>query len=401
MVAKTWEQHKAECEAVAKPGLTILGWVGEWKGCYTLLDVNCEKHGSWQTTCIANFKSRGGGCPACHKESTIQSKSFSEEYYKQEMTVLAKERGFLFLGWAEPYRKAKTKCRMVCPSGHTTDSIQMDNFKGGQGCKTCQRENFKPNAKDDLEHVADFMATGSFLPGTVFTKQRKGYRSYWTYTCPKCSNDAYVIAGLCNGVFKSCESSLKIGNRACRCNNYYSFTKEQQVYRLKNLCEKLGYTFIGFVKESSYGMQSRFTYNCPEHGIQNVCLNNFINMGNRCPGCVGKNQRESYINIVYDGNLPVAIKFGISTETPRRVRDQNRRACFDVKNLAVFLYPDSERCKQAETACKTELKCQIVSKQDLPDGWTETVALTDYDRVVSIYERFGGVRVDTLTEEDV
>ena len=39
MVAKAWEEYKAECEAVAKPGVTILGWVGKWKGNLTLLHL--------------------------------------------------------------------------------------------------------------------------------------------------------------------------------------------------------------------------------------------------------------------------------------------------------------------------------------------------------------------------
>lgn len=400
MAAKTWEQHKAECEAAAKPGLKILGWIGEWKGCYTLLEIECEKHGVWSSTCIANFKHRGGGCPDCHKETTSRVKGFSEEHYIKEISSLATERGFTFLGWSEPYKKAKTKCVMVCPNGHTTETIQMDNFKGGQGCKLCQIEKMaRSQTKTDGEHIADFMATGRFLPGTIFTKERRGYRSYWSYICPVCSNDEYVSAKLCSGVFNSCESSLKIGTRTCRCSDCYHFTKEQQTYRLKKLCEDLGYTFIGFVKSTAYGIKDRFKYLCEEHGVQEVCLNNFINSNSRCPSCVGKNQLEGYINAIYDGELPVALKFGIATASTRRVREQNRKSAFEVRNLATYLYPNAITCKAAEAACKEVLECGVVSKEDMPDGWTETVALTDYDKVVSIYERFGGVRVDTNINE--
>lgn len=65
--AKTWEEYKAECEAVAKPGITILGWVGEWKGNSTKLKCRCDKHGEWSTTPIYRFK-KGVGCFKCALE---------------------------------------------------------------------------------------------------------------------------------------------------------------------------------------------------------------------------------------------------------------------------------------------------------------------------------------------
>lgn len=72
-----------------------------------------------------------------------------------------------------------------------------------------------------------------------------------------------------------------------------------------------------------------------------------------------------------------------------------------MSQMAVYNFPTVEDCKAAERACLSELRCGVLSACELQDGWTETVSLTDYDKVVSIYERFGGVRVDTLTKEAV
>lgn len=105
--------------------------------------------------------------------------------------------------------------------------------------------------------------------------------------------------------------------------------------------------------------------------------------------------------MVKDENLPVALKVGIARDSSARLRRQNSMNLFQMAQIAVYKFPTVENCKAAERACLSELTCGVLSARELQDGWTETVALTDYDKVVSIYERFGGVRVDTLTEEDV
>lgn len=44
-----------------------------------------------------------------------------------------------------------------------------------------------------------------------------------------------------------------------------------------------------------------------------------------------------------------------------------------VSKYAVYKFNTAKACKQAERDCKNNLICRVVSKEDLPDGWTETV----------------------------
>lgn len=248
------------------------------------------------------------------------------------------------------------------------------------------------------------MSSGKFKEGTTFKRNThkvdsQGVYSYWDYTCPVCSDDGYVRAGVCSGVFTASTSNLRHGKLACRCSVKYHYTKPQWEYRLAKECESRGYVFIGW-KGRGWGTKAKFTYKCLLHGEQNKEVGSFLS-GHGCPICAGYNQRECYLNVVKDGNLPIALKFGIAMDSNIRLKKQNSRNRLSMEQMVLYMFPTVEQCKSAERYCKKTLKRGVVCKQDMPDGYTETVALTDYDKVVSIYERFGGVRVDTLTEEDV
>lgn len=73
-VAKTWEQHKEEVQAVydqaGKPW-KVIGWYGEWKGNTTKLICECSVHGEWRSTNISNAKT-GNGCTRCKVEGFKQ-----------------------------------------------------------------------------------------------------------------------------------------------------------------------------------------------------------------------------------------------------------------------------------------------------------------------------------------
>lgn len=324
--AKSWEEYKVECQAVAKPGITVLGYVGEWKGSKTKLLCKCEKHGEWDTTNIGHFK-QGKGCPECGIHRTKESRSIP-------------------------------------------DSV----------------------------HINEFMNTGAFHVGTLFTRNTErvnsnGWCVYWNYICPICSNDEYAKAGLCSGVFTSTMSSLKEGKLSCRCATNCHYTKEQWEYRLTSICHERGYIFKGW-KGKKWGSLCKFKYICPHHGEQYTSPFSFISKGSGCPECGNHNQQQCYINLVRDdNNTPVALKIGIAKDSNARVKWQNNKNTFQMSQMSVYEFHTVQDCKDAEKACLTELKCGILNERELKDGYTETTSILNYNAVVSIYKRFGGVKV--------
>lgn len=117
MAAKTWEQYKEECQPIAKSKqIQILGYVREWNGVKTKLDLSCYCGNRWQSTTINNLK-YGYGCPKCKAEKIRQARMKPDEdviasfYTKHEYPV-----GTIF----KRSKKAKSKNRqsywdVYCP----------------------------------------------------------------------------------------------------------------------------------------------------------------------------------------------------------------------------------------------------------------------------------------------
>lgn len=332
-IVKGWDIQKKECEEVARPGITILGFVEPWAGAHTKLMLKCEKHGEWNTTSINNFKKNGSGCTCCRTELTgIRGKG---------------------------------------------------NTFGNK------------NSLSDEDHIKDFLATGAFTEGTTFSNtgvRTKGNNNcLWNVVCPVCSKDEYVLAGLCDGVFKSRTTHLKDGRIPCRCSKRHIYTKEQWLFRFKLMCDAKGYTFVDAFYEGEAYSHGSVKYCCPVHGEQSMAVKNLM-FGRGCPECCNKTQRYCYINEVYDEDNEIcALKFGIANDAKQRLKSQNYNNVFSMVQKAVYFFPDVKSCKAAEIECKNSLITGVVEKCQMWDGRTETTILENYNDIVEIYERFGGV----------
>lgn len=322
------------------------------------------------------------------------------EQYLPSIKSIADAKDYIIKGHGE-WSGNTTKLRLICRIHGEWNSTSIADFLRGKACPGCGREtNGKKSLISDDKHIEEFMATGKFKKGTIFKRNLtkvnyRGHIGYWDYTCPICSHDEYVKAGVCTGIFTGDAGHLKAGCLSCRCSPAYRFTREQWEYRIKKECKLRGYVFLGWSGDR-WGCSYKFTYNCPTHDEHRIVSDDFF-AGQGCPLCAGRSQQECYINVVKDGDLPVALKLGISKNSDIRLKIQNSRNKLNMERIALYSFPTVAQCKAAERCCKKTLRRKVVSKQDMPDGWTETVALTDYDKVVSIYERFGGVRVDTTT----
>lgn len=134
---------------------------------------------------------------------------------------------------------------------------------------------------------------------------------------------------------------------------------------------------------------------CPECGQEGESLSAHLRYGNRPCACGKQRQTEGYVNGIVDSNgLTLAIKFGIANSSMRRLRDQNWLSPYDINRIVVYKFPDVASCKRAERECKQTLECGVITKEDLPDGYTETTYVYNLDRIIEIYERNGGTLVE-------
>lgn len=235
----------------------------------------------------------------------------------------------------------------------------------------------------------------SLNPRVSSRKNLRGHYVYTDYTCPICSHDMFVSKGLCTGVFTIRTSDLKDGKRSCRCSSSYRYTKEQRLYMVKEKCKDMGIHLVDYVCPEKHNAKNfKLSLQCNKGHIWESTVDVLIHKNCGCPFCAGHDQKYGYINLIKDRKTPVGLKFGITRDLDHRLKAQNRRNVLNMFRICAYEFPTSEACKQAEQECKTILKCGIFSKREVPDGHTETVALTAYEQIVSIYKKYGGSIVE-------
>lgn len=318
----------------------------------------------------------------------------SWEEYQKECQAVAKE-GIKITAFVAPWKGAHTKLVCSCEKHGEWKTATISNFKGGRGCPIC---GFRRGSRVENDIcITEFISTGAFKKGTTFTRSdrltARGWKGYWYVTCPVCSNDKYVQEGLCSGLFESIGDSLKSGTLPCRCSTAPRYTKSQWEHRLDEECKTRGYKFIGW-ESKKVGGKAQFTYSCNLHGLQVASSHHFLSDGSGCPRCGNQSQQEGYIHKLTDEVDWSCLKFGIARESKIRIRQQSRSTeLFSIKTLAVYKFPTVSACRDAEKECKRTMVCKILTKSQLADGYTETTPIQNLDKIIEIYERFGGVKI--------
>lgn len=202
--------------------------------------------------------------------------------------------GYIFHGWFGEYKGSTTYLDLENPeTGNRWNTVNINKLLFGRGdpslkTKICRQANILP----DQKHIQDFYNAG-FTEDYKFWRSDKqdttGRKPYWYCTCPVCSNDEYVKAGVCSGVFEVLGSNIKKGSKFCRCSDNYRWTQEQREYQISKICKEEGLTFISWVDENGYeNNNSKFTWICHVGHICSTSVSKFLS-GRRCKTC----QRES------------------------------------------------------------------------------------------------------------
>lgn len=150
------------------------------------------------------------------------------------------------------------------------------------------------------------------------------------------------------------------------------------------------FTRLGKIRDTNKNAYWRV--DCPLCGLSGESQHTHLLVGGRCCGCnIIENQIQGYINIVFDGDSPVAIKFGISSKYEDRVRRQNQGSVYKVINQSVYYFKDNISCRNAEKYCLDNLTCGIIPRSDMSDGYTETTYCHNIDFIAKVFTDFGGV----------
>lgn len=132
---------------------------------------------------------------------------------------------------------------------------------------------------------------------------------------------------------------------------------------------------------------------CPVCGEWGQSTSYNLQNGKMCCGCSTHNYNEGYINLIKDGSQVIAVKFGITKSSNKRVRQQNARSAYLIENYEVYKFPDSKSCRKAEQECKSRFECGIILRRDMMDGWSETTWSYNLEEIACIYKSNGGVKL--------
>lgn len=128
-------------------------------------------------------------------------------------------------------------------------------------------------------------------------------------------------------------------------------------------------------------------------GSFKVSYDNHVNKKRGCPSCKGKNQEHAYLVLVQDGDLPLALKYGIARQTSKRFDEHSKACIFETSLISNWKFPDSISCKAAELEVKQNVKGSVLTVQEFPSGNTETTHVFNLEYIESVYSKHGGVKV--------
>lgn len=133
---------------------------------------------------------------------------------------------------------------------------------------------------------------------------------------------------------------------------------------------------------------------CPVCDMRVESIGASLQRGHTPCGCSPQSPTEAYIQVVSTDGLPIALKFGVSKRSKYRVKEARSKTAMDVEIFAVYKFNSMNSCRSAERECKQQFDCGILSKVEFSDGYTETTWVYNLDKIIEIYERNGGIKIE-------
>lgn len=336
-------------------------------------------------------------------------KNYSYSKYQQNIRIRRRVDylGIMFRGYVGAYVGA-LKTRVLLESkinGLQWDTCTVSALLNDKRCimdRNFSRLNTrKSSIIPDEIHIERALATGNYLKGTVFKRERTcdifaSFTDFWLYNCPLCSNDEYVKNNVCDGVFRLSTHSLKQGVRSCRCSGKYRFTEQQRLFQINSILNIHGGKFISWCSEHDSNNQMRkFWYDCNKGHRTWSNISCMIRKGYHCASCsfsgFDPSKKARFYIVRWYGYGESYLKFGITNRTvSSRVSETEKYSELDYE----IMYDSGLHCgnsiRLAESTMKVTVKTQVCPKKRLPKGYTETTYddNLNYDKLISILRMF-------------
>lgn len=130
---------------------------------------------------------------------------------------------------------------------------------------------------------------------------------------------------------------------------------------------------------------------CPEHGVFVQRLNDHL-AGKGCLACSKNSSDKSYVLLIDDCGVIVGLKYGITKNLERRHKELQAGTRFNLTSLATFQFDNCIKVADAEKEIKRNVK-PILEYKRFHEGFTETCGPQMFDYIISVFKKYGGVRL--------
>lgn len=342
----------------------------------TLVPISCSEHGDFfQSMSNHTHSTSPTGCPICsgkvnktrseriHHCSTVHDDKYDYSLWPDEIS-------------------AKTKVETICKTCGKHWFHNVDNHVRGRGCPNCKKEiRVKPKHDSKLEKCEKYISQAKSIHSNFYSYEliepKFNIKSLQPILCP---DHGIFYSIFYNHVVKSSECPKCMSDKM---KQKHMFGYDRWVQILSEIHSN--YSFRKHEDGSDTG-KSRIYVTCPIHGEWECSVFSLTKHG--CPSCAGQSQNMFYINSVEN----LCLKYGIAKNVNNRISSQNNKNPLKMKTIVKFIFDDYSSCRRCESEIKRVLS-PVLTKDDLPDGWTETSEFSNMDYIINQVKKFGGIRV--------
>lgn len=206
-----------------------------------------------------------------------------------------------------------------------------------------------------------------------WSDQYRGCSTVPRFNCQEHGDFQSINVNDCNRYEINCPGCLKI-----RMQGRNSKPDQYMINSfLSSECFPEGTAFERSDRLSKNGFREYWNVYCPDCSTNYTSL--YKSLANGARGCECSNFRQKYLYLlkIYDGESFLAVKFGIANNYKVRVQSIRCRTSLEVVLYSVWEFSDINSCKVSETYIKHNFNNTVLTKEQLPSGFTETVLPCD------------------------
>ena len=366
-----------------KYGYVLVGFIDVWSGAKTKFRAKCS-HGHVFDMRIDNFLNQNNRCPRCSGAGVV-----SKDERISQIERICKDEDITFIDFVGPWKGKDSKIRLKCNNGHEW-GVTIHNFVNhGRRCPGCKGERISKSQTvpmDDRMQQIKLICNKENITFLGFDDDWKGIK---TKIKLKCEHSHIWVTTI--------ESYVNLGSRCPTCAGVRAISKDERLTQIHQICESEDITFIDFVGPWK-GKDSKIRLKCNNGHEWVVRIHNFVYQGNRCPSCPHhgggykpSKQGTLYIQMLYRNKSFIGAKFGITNvSSKKRMSTQRAKSKFDHEIFYELTLQDGQKILELENKIKEAMKgkTSYISKEDMPDGYTETVAPSELSTIMYIVKTF-------------